>query len=546
MSTILAKDVNRRAFLKGTGASALFLGLGGWPGLTYGGEKVSLKGHSVVVVGSGLGGLTCGAYLARQGARVTVLERHSKAGGYATSFTRAGGRFDFEVSVHGAALNNNAPARTLAELGVLRSLELVRLSEVFALKIGDMEIAIPQQDPQAYIEVLSKHFPHERRGIGKFVNELVGITEEADKLHQRGSYSKLTFPWRYPKMNKVRKKTLASFLKGYVKDEALKKVLGSLWDFHGLPPSQVSGLYYGVTIGDCLKNGTFYVKNRSGDLTAALIGIIKGAGGQVLYNSPVARINTTGKRVRGVTLADGTLLPAGIVVNNANVPSTFTEMLSSREMPRDFCKRVDGYQPSFSTFIVWLGLKRELRGRFPSCGYQVMPAQDAEADYRACLGGEVEKVPFRISVFDNMYAGYSRPGTSTVKIFCLTGFEPWRQYESAYVANRKGAYRREKQRWAEVLLRRAQEAVLGDLSEVIEVKESASPLTNRRYTGNPLGAIYGFEQGLHQAYMDRVSNRSPVTGLYLAGAWTTPGGGFVGSILSGRMAFTKIMEDCAG
>jgi len=155
----------------------------------------------------------------------------------------------------------------------------------------------------------------------------------------------------------------------------------------------------------------------------------------------------------------------------------------------------------------------------------------------------VEKAPFRVSIFDNMYGGYSQPGTSTLKIFCLSGFEPWRRFETAYRLGEKTDYNAEKERWANVLIRRTEEQVLPGLTSMIEVQEAASPLTNWRFTGNEEGAVYGFEQSLHHAYIERVDNRSPVKGLYMAGAWCTPGGGFWGVLLSGRMTFRKMMED---
>ena len=78
---------------------------------------------------------------------------------------------------------------------------------------------------------------------------------------------------------------------------------------------------------------------------------------------------------------------------------------------------------------------------------------------------------------------------------------------------------------------------------MIEVVVTASPLTNRRFTRNTQGAIYGYEQSLHHAYLDRIEHRSPIKGLYLASAWCTPGGGFMGALLAGQMAFKNIWED---
>ena len=66
--------------------------------------KDFLKGASdeydVVVIGSGLGGLTAANILARDGMKVLLLEQHYKLGGLATWFKRPGGHI-FDISLHG-------------------------------------------------------------------------------------------------------------------------------------------------------------------------------------------------------------------------------------------------------------------------------------------------------------------------------------------------------------------------------------------------------------------------------------------------------------
>ena len=81
---------------------------------------------------------------------------------------------------------------------------------------------------------------------------------------------------------------------------------------------------------------------------------------------------------------------------------------------------------------------------------------------------------------------------------------------------------------------------------MIEVQEAATPLTNQRYTGNIDGAIYGFEQSMDNAYMNRIENDTPISGLYLAGAWSNPGGGFAGAFRSGEKAFQALMKAWGG
>ena len=96
------------------------------------------------------------------------------------------------------------------------------------------------------------------------------------------------------------------------------------------------------------------------------------------------------------------------------------------------------------------------------------------------------------------------------------------------------------------MIRRAEETLIPGLSSMIEVKEAGTPLTNWQYTGNTDGSIYGFEQSMDNAFMNRVSNESPVNGLYLAGSWGDPGGGYEGALRSGEITFQKLMEKWGG
>ena len=108
----------------------------------------------------------------------------------------------------------------------------------------------------------------------------------------------------------------------------------------------------------------------------------------------------------------------------------------------------------------------------------------------------------------------------------LSGYEPWRVFKADYRAGRKEAYQKQKDRWTDILIERAERDIIPGLTSMIEVKEAATPLTNWRYTGNTEGAIYGFEQSMDNAFMNRISNRTPIPGLFLASAWGNPGGGY--------------------
>ena len=503
--------------------------------------------YPTVIIGAGLGGLCCGAYLARQGIPVTVVEQHYVPGGYATSFDRAAGKFTFEVSLHGTTVKNNSVERILKNIGVYDQLEFAELPDIYCLKTPDFVINVPQRDPDLYIQLLTKQFPEETDGIRSFVNEMIGITDEVDQLHQNnGEFFKLFFPLQYRKMWHVRNQTLADMLNEHVQSQKLKDVLAGLWGYYGLPPSQLSAFYYSVATGGYLKNGSYYIKHRSQDLSNAMALEIEKSGGKILYNKTVTKIKTQENAVTGVEMSDGTNLAAKAVVSNVSALSTFQDVLTKDTVPADYLNQLKNYRPSISSFIVWLGLNQDITDRISCYGTHVSGKLGVEDGYQSCMKGDIENGPFGVAVYDKAFKGYSMTGTSTLMLLFLCGYEPWQQFESDYQNNRKKSYYVQKNQWTDILIRRVEEIIIPGLSSMIEVKDSATPLTNWNYTGNTEGAIYGFEQSMNNAFMNRISNETPIDGLYLAGAWGDPGGGYEGALRSGEITFQKLMEKWGG
>ena len=250
--------------------------------------------------------------------------------------------------------------------------------------------------------------------------------------------------------------------------------------------------------------------------------------------------------ISGVRLADGRVLPAAAVISNASVPKTM-EMLEGLDQPGDsileYRERLESYRPSLSTFLVWLGLNGDVRDVVDGYEIFVQGGYDVERAYQASLAADPRDSDLGVTVYDYAYPGYSAPGTSTVSLIMLSGYEPWRRFEADYFAGRKDEYNREKERIARILIERAEQRVIPGLSSMIEVMEAATPLTNVRYTRNPEGAIYGYEQSLANAYMKRLPNTTPIGGLYLASAWSNPGGGYQPCLMSGVQAAQALLEN---
>lgn len=532
--------ISRRSFIKTATMTSLTLALD-WGEINSLSAKIKpKKDYPVVIIGAGLGGLGCGALLAKQGFPVTVVEQHNIPGGYATSFDRAGGKFTFDVSLHRISVSSDTK-QLLKELGVLDKIEIVNIPHTARVITPAHDIRMSTDLKQKAIR-LSERFPNEKKGIENYFKEMQDVANELESLQL--NRSRQNFPSRFPKLWKIRNKTLAAFVDDFIKDPDLRESLTAGWGSFGLPPSKLSAFLY-VIASATGESNPCYIKSRSQDLSYALAESIEESGGQIFYENLIQKIDIKNNTVSGVVTDQGDYLPAKIVISNANAITTLKKMLPPKTLPPDYINRIDSYKTSLSTFVIWLGLNQEISKTIKDSRIIISSGRGSEAEYLSCLRGEVEKVTPSVIIYDNYYKGYSKPGTSTVTIITMCGFQPWQRFESDYKAGRKADYKREKDRWTSILMKKVEEKAIPGLSSMVEVKEAATPLTNLYYTRNPGGAIYGFDQSVDNSFMKRIKNRVPVKGLYLASAWGNPGGGYTSVLKGGERTFKQVLEDWA-
>jgi phytoene dehydrogenase-like protein len=485
----------------------------------------------IAVIGAGLGGLVSAAYLARNGFPVTLLEQHALPGGYATSFDRAAGKFTFEVSLHATVAEGGIPQKVLSEIGIWDRLNVVYTPDFCRFISSEKDIALPAKDPEKIVNILGDVFPEEKKGIKAVIDDMVQVRKEMAGYAGRDSA-----------MDRLEKLTVADWLAQHIKSTEVRGLLSAFWMHYGLPPSRLNALFYAIATGQQLVTGGQYFKTRSQDLSNTLMETIIENGGQVLLKTDAKRILLKKENIAGVEDGDGTIHPAKAVIANSSVPELFSELIAPEEIPGKYLKMLSSYQPSLSSFIVWLGLNRELKD-IKDYAICIGDDQGPEAAYRACLSGDLSRTGLGVTIYDNLYKGYSLPGTTTLTLITLCGYEPWRKYETDYFAGRKKAYAEEKDRLTQVLIKKAEARAIPNLTSMIDVMDAATPLTNVRYTGNSHGAIYGYDRQGDR--MNLLNVRTPIKGLYLASAWSH-GGGYTSAMMAGRDAVQAFMEDWKG
>lgn len=515
-----------------------------WSRFPVGPRRRRQPGYDAVVIGSGLGGLSCAAAFARQGFRPLVIEQHDKPGGYATAFSRPGG-FRFDVSLHSTVVGRRRGIYNLIPgFPEITNVEFVLHPTLFRAIYPDLDFRVPQRDPDTFREMLAGLFPEERAGITALLEDMAGLAADIGRLTSTGGQVDMTrFPVEFPHLFRLHDKTWGEMVDARLRDSRLKAIISGQWGYYGLPPSKLSGFYYAVPFMSYLRDGGVYPKGRSQDISNAFVRFIEARGGTVLLDTKVERILLSEGRAVGVATADGTEFLSRAVISNANPFDTLGPMLGDQDVLSECERTWQPYGVSLSTFQVFLGLRENLVGKqaIPDSELFLADGYDAEADYRHACAGDVEHGGLGITLYDNIYRGYSPAGKNTVNIMTLQGYDPWEAFASDYFAGRKEAYRNAKERMAETLIQRVEERLLPGLSGAIEVIEIGTPLTNMRYTGHPRGAAYGWDQTVANSGSRRVGHATPVPNLYLAGAWSRPGHGYGAVVPSGVECFAEIV-----
>jgi prolycopene isomerase len=333
--------------------------------------------------------------------------------------------------------------------------------------------------------------------------------------------------------------TLQEFMERHVKDERIAAIFGTLWGYIGLVPSKVSAFIYAMMWNSYHHGGCFYIKGGGQALSDAFVNVIEENRGKVLLRTEVTRILTEAGRVVGVETAKRGAFRAPGVISNAAAPLTFHQLLDRPELAEADCTTVDALPLACSIHQAYVGIRGDAaklglsdRGAFFGATY------DLDSEWAALERGDYKSCGWLLGNHNLADPGHEPPGRSILHVATMANGRLWADLDEK-------DYRERKHELEEYFIDRLAEAI-PDVRERIEVCETGTPHTMSRYSWNPLGSIYGYAATPTSHSVYRPQPRTSVPGLYLAGAWTFPGAGFTGTMLSGHNTAGLIFEDIEG
>ncbi|MBC7349901.1 MAG: NAD(P)/FAD-dependent oxidoreductase [Candidatus Aminicenantes bacterium] len=509
--------------------------------------------YDVIVVGAGLGGLTCAALLTQKGLRVLVLDKDLHPGG--TSYVFQRGAYKFPMG----PLSFSYPgyvSSLLASLGLKEPLEFQR--NHFQLIAGDLDL-VYSVTPKTLQQELAKKFPREADGLETFFQEL----EKAIKLvHDIYLWHPDYLPEKLsPLQEKVvqseysesRKTRILSWshafsgdvLRKYLKNKLLVNFLGSM----GTGEPVMSFLTLAVMWNIMSVEGIWYPSWGIQGISDRLAEIIRAGGGGLWLGMPVKRIVVENGQARGIMTADDGFIGADWIVSNADFKTTFLELIESAAVPGEFLERVRNTPYTGSELCVYLGVEAEKidlsQMRATHLFYCARPGQTEETEPRTD-GLNLESKEIEVCRWTDNEPGQAPPGY--VGLILRVGFD-YDHFARFRTGEKKRApeYRAYKTELALKLVRVVENIIPG-LSGAIELMEVATPLTYQDWGHRYQGSIAGWSWGADWTgnFGRKLLVETPVRNLLTVGIYAASElfmGGVPTAMRTGELAARLILEN---
>jgi all-trans-retinol 13,14-reductase len=511
---------------------------------TYWDRTSPRRRWDAIVIGSGMGGMTAAAMLAKQGKQVLVLEQHYVPGGFTHVFKRKGYTWDVGVHAVGEVTKHSMTGRLLDRLtdGRLEWASLGKVYEEFHFPDG-LRVDFPDT-PEQYRANLLAAFPQEQAAIDGY---LARVREVAGAMKRY--YLARVVPPPFGRLaSKVLARKAQRCLEEYTRDVVteltqdprLRAVLTAQWAYYGSPPSRSSFAMQALVVKHFLHGG-YYPVGGSEAIARELLRTVAEAGGWTRIVADVEEILCVDGRAIGVRLKGGEAIHADQVISAVGVRATATRLLPTKYREAGWAQEVSHLPPAPAHVCLYLGFKGDVREAGASGANKwFYETYDAEQEaWQVSPEGPLEPAPVLYCSFPSLKDPNHDPGPEqrhtgeAVTFVPWEAFAPWR--DSRW--KRRGPdYEAFKERMQETLLEQLLHHMPG-LRDKVDYVELSTPLSTDHFCRPVQGSIYGLEPTPERFRCTRLRPHAPIKHLYFGGSEVTSVG-VIGAMMGGVLAAT--------
>ncbi|WP_298859239.1 NAD(P)/FAD-dependent oxidoreductase [uncultured Gimesia sp.] len=437
--------------------------------------------YDVIVIGSGLAGMTSANILARQGYSVLLLEHHYQLGGMATWFKRQNGHI-FDISLHGFPY------------GMLKSCRKYWTQEI-ADSIVPLK-GVRFENPQFSLETSFNREDFTQLLIVKFGIEPETVKRFFDTARQMNFFDD---------QGKTTRELFEEFFPG--RDDVVRLLMEPISYANG-STLEDPAITYGIVFSNFMQKGVYTFRGGTDRLIKLIKAELENNGVDVRIRTQVEKIEVTpDRRVTGVVV-NGKRIGCKAIMSNSNIKGTILNLVGEEHFDPEFVEEVKAVRLNNSSTQVYIALKPG--DELEYCGDLLFHSEHNGFDIEAMLSKNVSSRTF------SFYYPETRPGSGRSLIVSSTNanFSDWADLPEEQ-------YEADKQHLIETTLD-CLEQYVPDIRKRVDHLEASTPRTFQRYTQHLQGASFGTKfEGL------KVSKELPdqIAGLYHAGS--------VGIIMSG-------------
>lgn len=491
----------------------------------------------IIIIGAGLGGLSCGVHLALAGHQVRIFEKNNRIGGRANRVEEAGFKIDMgpTLVLMPEVLEGlfKSAGRNLADY-----IQLKKLDPGYRILFSDGQHFDMSSDPQKIRAEVTKFIPDGLPGFEAYVRDVREKFEASRYTFIEKNFNHWT--------EMIGLDSAAAFLRikpwgnaydhvnGYFKEPHVAAALSCQNLYLGQSPWLTPSLYNLLAYIE-FTYGVWYPVGGLHTVPMGLAKLFRELGGQIVLGEEAASLEMSGRRATGVRFKSGRIENADAVVSNRDLPSSFRAFVPAAARPAMNDRQIDKWHIGCSTFMLYLGFKKKIDGLFH---HNILLTQNYKqsADQIFVEGRLPDQPLLYVCCPSKSDASLAPEGGEALYVLALVpNLNGKVEWSPATAANfRKKIF--EQFRANGVELR----------EEDIVLERQFTPEDFKSLYGNHVGNAFGLSPDFFQSAAFRPSIKSKdVDGFYHVGASTHPGGGIPMVLTCGRLAAEQIHKDAA-
>ncbi|HTE32061.1 MAG TPA: NAD(P)/FAD-dependent oxidoreductase [Chryseolinea sp.] len=462
----------------------------------------------VIIIGSGMGGLACGTIMAKNGYKVTVLEKNSQLGGMLQIFVRDKVIFDTGIHYVGGLCEGQNLHRLFCYLGIMDKINIRRMDEDFfdGVILGDDPVVYKfAQGYDNFIRVMTSYFPDEGDAISAFCDKIRAVCRDYPLYNfQSGGYSDT---------EKGSTTDTKAFLETLTNNRKLINVLAGTNLLYAGEANKTPLYIHALIMNHYIESSWKFVDGGS-QIAKLLAGEIKKRGGRIIRRAHVKYLKEQDGKIIYAETDSGEKFFGDLFISNVH-PRKTMDMTDSHMIRAAYRSRIGSLSNTISVFYANVVLKKNTL-KYLNSNLYVLEQEDAWS----AINYTEESWPQGYAIYyvaSSKHTEYAE-GLTVMSYMRMEEVSPWADTFNTtdHESSRGEEYEIFKKEKAERLFNAVERKIPG-FRAAIASYTTATPLTARDYIGTDDGALYGFAKDYRNPLKTTLSPRTKIPNLLLTG-----------------------------